>query len=147
MGWVGRAADWPADMPPATVAQLAERPIMTLNRGSQPHSALQEVCQSEGVLTPQIHCISSISAIERLIYAGFGVAVMPLAPLGDQISRGAIRVIPCTSALAPQRLVVSYCADLTSEVIQPVAMLACEEAARFVVNLAPMHGFEPHGAA
>jgi DNA-binding transcriptional LysR family regulator len=141
MGWVGRAADWPANTPPATVAQLTERPVITMNPGSQPHSALKDLCQSEGIRAPRIHCVSSISAIVRLVQAGFGVAVIPLAPVSDQISSGALTVIPCTAALTPQRLVVSYCVDFTSEVIQLVAMLACEEAARFTVNLESMYGF------
>jgi DNA-binding transcriptional LysR family regulator len=142
MGWIGRAVDWPADMPPTTITHLAERPILTLNPGSQPHSELKDLCQSESVLTPRIHCISSISAIVRLVQAGFGVAVLPLAPVSEQISSAEIVVIPCTTSFGPQRLVVSYCTDLTSEVIQLVAMLACEEAARFTVNLEPMYGFE-----
>ncbi|WP_301280514.1 LysR family transcriptional regulator [Collimonas arenae] len=141
MGWVGRAADWPAEMPPVTLAQLARLPIFTMNRGSQPHCALIQLCEAEGVPTPRIHCVSSISAIVRLAQAGFGIAVLPLAPARDAISNGVLRVIPCTSPLTPQRLMVSYSADLTTEAIQLVAKLACEEAALFARNLEPEYGF------
>jgi len=146
MGWVGRAADWPSGMAPVSLAQLAERPIVTMNRGSQPHSALMELCEAEGVPAPRIHCVSSISAIVRLVQSGFGIAVLPLAPARDQISSGTLNIIPCTTNLTPQRLVVSYCADLTTEAIQLVAKLACEEAARFTLNLEPQYGFDPHQA-
>lgn len=140
MGWVGQPADWPDRNAQFSVAQLAEKPIITMNRGSQPHSALKALCQSEGVLLPRVHCVSSISAIVRLVQAGFGIAVLPLAPLRDEIEKGAISVIRCTSKMLPQRIVISYCEDLTTEAIQLVAMLACEEAARFTVNLAPSYG-------
>lgn len=140
MGWVGRAKDWPDSNASFTVAQLAEKPIITMNRGSQPHSALKALCQSEGVLPQRVHCVSSISAIVRLVQAGFGIAVLPLAPVRDEIENGAISIIRCSSEMIPQHIVISYCEDLTTEAIQLVAMLACEEAARFAVNLEPLYG-------
>jgi DNA-binding transcriptional LysR family regulator len=146
MGWVGRPEDWTAGMAPASVAQLAKWPIVTMNRGSQPHCALKALCNREGVPAPRIHCVSSIAAIVRLAQSGFGIAVLPLAPARDQIDSGSLTLIPCSAALAPQRLMVSYCADLTTEAIELVAALACEEAARFAVNLGPLYGVSQPGA-
>jgi len=65
---------------------------------------------------------------------------LPLAPLREEIELGNIALIPCTGTLAPQRIVISYSEDLTTEAIQLVAMLACEEAARFTVGLSAEYG-------
>ena len=94
MGWAGRNADWPDTGTPFTVAQLAQHPIITMNRGSQPHSALKALCQDEGVQLGRVHCVSSISAIVRLVKSGFGIAVLPLAPLREEIEQGHIALIP-----------------------------------------------------
>jgi DNA-binding transcriptional LysR family regulator len=141
MGWVGRSADWSGQRAAMSVAELAQHPIVTMNKGSQPHIALKELCKAEGVNAPRIHCVSSISAIVRLVRGGFGIAVLPLAPAREEIDSGELSIIPCTGALMPQRLVVSYHADTTTEAIQLVAALACEEAARFTVGLEPPFGF------
>ena len=76
----------------------------------------------------------------RLVKAGFGIAVLPLAPLREEIEQGNIALIPCTSTLAPQRIVISYSEDITTEAIQLVAILACEEAARFTLALGEEYG-------
>jgi DNA-binding transcriptional LysR family regulator len=140
MGWVGRAADWPAGAPPASVAELVQHPIVTMNRGSQPHQALTDLCDSANVQATRIHCVSSIAAIVRLAQSGFGIAVLPLAPAREQLENGTLNLIACSSPLAPQRLVVSYCADLTTTAIQLVARIASEEAARFAVSLGTEFG-------
>ncbi|MBP0599220.1 LysR family transcriptional regulator [Herbaspirillum sp. LeCh32-8] len=142
MGWVGRSADWSSRRGPLTVAELAQHPIVTMNKGSQPHIALKELCKAEGVNTPRVHCVSSISAIVRLVRCGFGIAVLPLAPAREEIDSGELSIIPCAGHLMPQRLVVSYHADATTEAIQLVAALACQEAARFTVGLEAPFGFE-----
>ncbi|CDG84994.1 LysR family transcriptional regulator [Janthinobacterium agaricidamnosum] len=139
MGWVGCAAGWPDPDTVFSVAQLAERPIVTMNRGSQPDTALKALCQTEGVIPQRIHNVSSISAIVRLVKAGFGIAVLPLAPLRDEIDQGNIALIRCASQLRPQRIVISYSKDLTSDAIELVALLACEEAERFAQGLAGVY--------
>ncbi len=136
MGWVGCAADWRDPDAVFSVAQLAERPIITMNRGAQPDTALKALCHAEGVTPQRIHNVSSISAIVRLVKAGFGIAVLPLASLREEIDHGHIALIRCASQLTPQRIVISYSQDLTSDAIQLVAMLACEEAERFTRELA-----------
>lgn len=142
MGWVGRSADWKHDAPPFSVAELVKHPIITMNKGSQPHASLKDLCKAEGLPLPRIHCVSSISAIVRLVRCGFGIAVLPLAPAREEIESGELAIIACTGALSPQRLMVSYCADLTTEAIQLVAALACEESARFTVGLDARYGYD-----
>jgi DNA-binding transcriptional LysR family regulator len=142
MGWVGRSADWMDKKQPSTVIELTQYPIITMNKGSQPHIALKELCKSENVSSPRVHCVSSISAIVRLVRCGFGIAVLPLAPARSEIESGELTIIACTRELKPQRLVVSYCVDPTTEAIQLVAALASEEAARFTIGLEPRYGFD-----
>jgi DNA-binding transcriptional LysR family regulator len=144
MGWVGRAEEWSSVVAPVGFEQLVQRPIITMNRGSQPHSALLELCETHNVSTPRIHFVSSISAIVKLVEADFGLAVMPLAAASGQIERGSLSIIDSDVHLRSQRMVVSYCTDLTTEAIQLVAKIACEEAARFAVSLAPEYGHQPH---
>lgn len=143
MGWVGRSIDWSAQRAHFDVATLATHPIVTMNKGSQPYVSLRKLLEEEGASVPRIHCVSSIPAIVRLVRAGFGIAVLPLAPVREEIESGALSLIHCARPLQPQRLVLSYRSDATTEAIQMVAGLACEESARFTVALAPPYGFLP----
>ncbi|MCP1574810.1 LysR family transcriptional regulator [Herbaspirillum rubrisubalbicans] len=141
MGWVGRSIDWAAQQGSLGVAELAQHPIVTMNKGSQPYVSLRKLLDEESVSTPRIHCVSSISAIVRLVRAGFGVAVLPLAPVREEIDNGTLSIIECARPMMPQRLVLSYRSDATTDAIQMVAGLACEESARFTVGLVPPYGF------
>lgn len=135
MGWVGPPRAAAATETPLTLAALAEQPLITMTRGSQPHLALLDTCRREGVNPKTIHCVSSIAAIIRLAAAGFGAAVLPLAAIRHELATGMLSVIPCSASLGPLRLVVSYRIDPTNRASEVVAVLASEEALKFACGV------------
>ncbi|QBY53084.1 LysR family transcriptional regulator [Cupriavidus oxalaticus] len=139
MGWVGP----PGEPQPGegVLAGLLQHPTITMSRGSQPHVALKELYRKAGLPVGKVHCVSSIAAIVRLVRGGFGNALMPLAPVREQVERGELRLLACDVPLPPQRVVVSYHDHGVSEAIRFVAELACRESDRFVESLpAPYSG-------
>lgn len=138
MGWIGRPEDGWLNSGPASVARLVDdRPVVTMTRGSQPHIALLQACRMERVRARHVHCVGSVAAIVRLVRAGFGVAIVPLAPFQDELNDGRLVAIPCDAPLAPLRLMVSLLNDPTRHTAHVVAELACQEALRFALSAGP----------
>ena len=92
-----------------TLPQLATQDeLLTFQRGSQPHVALLDLCRREGVESPRVHTISSISAMVQLVEQGFGVATLPQAAvlrLAEQLPLVALR---CDAALTPLPIHLSW---------------------------------------
>ncbi|MCP3024380.1 LysR family transcriptional regulator [Cupriavidus basilensis] len=130
IGWVGPPGAARPDE--GKLATLLQHPTITMSPGSQPHVALKELYRKAGLPVGKVHCVSSIAAIVRLVKAGFGNALMPLAPVREEVERGELRVICCDVPLPHQRLVVSHLDHAASEAIRLVADLACRESDRFV---------------
>ncbi|MDW3688846.1 LysR family transcriptional regulator [Cupriavidus sp. CV2] len=133
IGWVGPPGAAAPDE--GKLATLLQHPTITMSPGSQPHLALKELYRKAGLPVGKVHCVSSIAAIVRLVKAGFGNALMPLAPVREEVERGELRVICCDVPLPHQRLVVSHLDHAASEAIRLVADLACRESDRFVRSL------------
>lgn len=130
MGWVGPPGQ--ARPEEASLEQLLRTPIITMSRGSQPYLAVKDLYRKARLSPGKLHCVSSIAALARLVQAGFGYALLPLAPVRDKIERGDLRWIPCAQPLPAQQLVVSHLERDASEAINLVAELACRESDGFV---------------
>lgn len=133
MGWVG-AMDAPAVQ---TLRELLNQPVLTMSPGSQPHEAVKKMFRDAGLPISQVHCVSSISALVKLVGAGFGNAVMPLPPVLEHAQRGDIRFIRCDARVPAQRLVVSHVEQVPAspDAIRVVAELACMASDRYTSSL------------
>jgi DNA-binding transcriptional LysR family regulator len=90
--------------------------LLTFQRGSQPHVALLDLCRKQGVESPRVHTISSISAMVQLVEQGFGVATLPqaaVARLGQHLSLATLR---CDVALTPLPIHLSWRDDPATSV-------------------------------
>ena len=133
MGWVGKPEE--SSHLDGDFRALLSHPTVTMSRGSQPYLILKDVYRRAGLPMGKVHCINSISAIIRLVKCGFGNALIPLAPVRDEIERGELRIIPFELSLPHQGLVVSYLESRASDAIRFVAELACQEADHFMRSL------------
>ena len=88
--------------------ELMSAEIMTFQRGSQPHAALLETLQAEGLGHKRVHSISSISALVKLVESGFGVATLPRAVVEQLAPQHGIAALATGLALPPLPLHVSY---------------------------------------
>lgn len=136
-GWIGPInAQISIDTP---LLDLLRLPTITMSHGSQPHHALRELYRRAGLPAGKIHHVSSISAIVQLVRAGFGNALVPLAPVRPAIESGLVRMIDCQMNLPHQPIVVSYTEAHSSEAIRVVAELACRECDKFVRALPSLY--------
>lgn len=127
MGWVGPCSAEPRQ----PLAELLQRPVLTMSPGSQPHEALKQLFREAGIPLGKVHCVSSISALVRLVRAGFGHALVPLPPVYEHVERGELRIVQCEVDIPPQRLVVSHVEAADSDAIRLVAELACRASDRY----------------
>lgn len=136
MGWVG-AVDAP---PVQDLRDLLAQPVLTMSPGSQPHEAVKQMFRDAGLPIGKVHCVSSISALVKLVSAGFGHAVMPLPPVVEHAQRGDIRIIQCDVQVPPQRLVVSHveAVPASPDAIRVVADLACMASDRYTTSISDL---------
>ena len=78
--------------------------------------------------------MSSISALARLVKAGFGNALVPLPPVYEYVAAGDVRIVECDALISPQRLVVSHLEAADSDAIRLVAELACRASDQFTAS-------------
>ncbi|MDH4567050.1 LysR family transcriptional regulator [Pseudomonas sp. BN414] len=129
-GWIATNSCRISEQEP--LLDLLRLPVVTMSHGSQPHHALRELYRRVGLPVGKIHHVSSISALVQLVQAGFGNALLPLAPARSAIESGLVKTVDCKVALPNQPLVVSYSETHSSEAIRVVAELACRECDTFV---------------
>ena len=130
MGWVGP----PGAEATQTVDQLLRQPVLTMSPGSQPHEALKNLYRAVGIPLGKVHCVSSISALARLVKSGFGNALVPLPPVYEYVASGDVRIIECDALISPQRLVVSHLEAADADAIRLVAELACRASDQFTAS-------------
>jgi len=130
MGWVGP----PGAEGTQTVEQLLRQPVLTMSPGSQPHEALKNLFRAAGIPLGKVHCVSSISALARLVKAGFGNALVPLPPCYEYVATGDVKIIECDALISPQRIVVSHLEAADSDAIRLVAELACRASDQFTTS-------------
>jgi DNA-binding transcriptional LysR family regulator len=108
-----------------TLPQLtAQDELLTFQRGSQPHVALLDLCRKQGVETPRVHTISSISAMVQLVEQGFGVATLPQAAVARLATQLPLCTVRCDAALTPLPIHLSWrddpAASVAGQVVESV---------------------------
>lgn len=135
MAWIGLPGQSGTEK--RALADILAHPVITMTRGSQPHMALMDACESRNIVLPAVHYVASLDAIVRLVKAGVGNALVPRAAVHDHIEAGTLGLIGCDAMFAPLRLVVSYALDPASDAGRLIAALACAEAARYAQRVGP----------
>lgn len=112
------------------LTDIAEHDVLTFQRGSQPHQALLQLFQEQGLPVPRVHAVSSISAMARLVEGGVGIATLPQA-VADQLAlRGPLKTLRSPEVLSPLPIHASYREDPTSQVVETVLASALAHVSR-----------------
>ena len=119
----------------AKLSDMADIPIITFTRGSQPHKAVLSAFESVRRRPGKLHCITSIAVITRLLYICGGMASLPVAAVREQLAGGVFRVIECDVPLPQLNLVASYRNGPNMGIGEALAALACEEMRAFSAGL------------
>jgi DNA-binding transcriptional LysR family regulator len=101
-----------------TLAELAERDLLTFQRGSQPHLALLQLLRRHGLAARRVHAISSISAMTQLVEIGFGVATLPQDVVARLSQRKTLRELVCDAVPEPLPIHASYREDPSQPLIE-----------------------------
>lgn len=103
-----------------TLLELAKGELLTFQRGSQPHVALQDALRQVKVEHKRVHAISSISAMAQLVQGGFGVATLPMVAAERLASVQGLRVLKCNTQLPPLPIHASYRSDPATGLVDNV---------------------------
>ncbi len=97
-----------ADKTELSLEEILRYDIMTFQRGSQPHAALIDALRSAGVGDKHVHCMSSISALTRLVESGFGLATLPKAVALQLMQKNGMCILNTGLKFAPLPMYASY---------------------------------------
>lgn len=75
--------------------------LLTFQRGSHPHIALEKALRRHGMAEKRPHSLSSISALAQLVEGGFGLATLPRAAAEPLSRRYGIALLETEMVLAP----------------------------------------------
>lgn len=129
MGWITSAQGNVPDQ--LSLARLAELPLVTFPRYSQPHLQLLDLFEAAGIRGLRLHFVSSIAACMQFVEAGLGVAALPVAAVRDGLASGRFRQVHCEPHLPDLRLTASWRPDPTANIAEAVVGLALEEIRRY----------------
>ena len=94
----------PADVAgrgPLSAEAVCSYDLLTFQRGSHPHIALEEALRRHGMAEKRPHSLSSISALAQLVEGGFGLATLPRAAAEPLSRRYGIALLETEMVLAP----------------------------------------------
>src|ERR1700730_1612475 len=86
---------------------IAQWPIITFSRNTQPHIAVRELFERAG-LRATIHASASLATVVRMALDGIGIAVIPPAILHNVAAVGKLRRLNTTAKLPRLNFVVSW---------------------------------------
>jgi DNA-binding transcriptional LysR family regulator len=100
-----------------TLAELATLGILTFQRTSQPHAQLMHLLRQQKIEPANVHAVSSVSAMLRLVELGFGVATLPEAAIAELPSHTRLKPLGCDTRLVDLPVNASWRADPRSRTI------------------------------
>jgi DNA-binding transcriptional LysR family regulator len=108
---------------------IAEYPLVTFSRNTQPYIALRELFERSG-LHAKIHASASLATVVRMALDGIGIAVIPPTIINTISVPGRLREIKTNAKMPPFNYFVSWPASPGSFAVQKVAEIALEIAKR-----------------
>ncbi|WP_339507541.1 MULTISPECIES: LysR family transcriptional regulator [unclassified Pseudomonas] len=92
----------------SSLADLAQERIITYSKNSRPHQDVLALMQANGVLTPRLNCVNSVSAITRLLRDGFGIGALPPVLVAEELMRGELTLLAIDQRPSNLQVVVSW---------------------------------------
>ena len=115
------------------VIDLVPFPILSFSRNSAPHKALERMFSDLTDSAPRINCVTSLAAIIRLIGNGFGLGVVPLAVVQQELREGSLRLLRTRERFPDLRLSAAYRSSPESPLIESIALIARDTADRYAL--------------
>lgn len=113
-------------LPPGPVprAVLAQLPLITFARRTQPHAALRALMTRSDLPPPRIHASASLAPVLRLAVEGVGIAVIPPAVAARELRDGSLVTIATDVVLPDLSFTASWLAGPEGALAEAVAAMA-----------------------
>ncbi|CRM30534.1 LysR family transcriptional regulator [Pseudomonas sp. 2822-15] len=113
----------------ASLAELAQERIITYSKNSHPHQDVLSLMQANGVASPRMNCVNSVSAITRLLRDGFGIGALPPVLVMEELARAELVMLPMAQRLPNLQVVVSWRVGV--ELVEEIVGLCQKVVARY----------------
>lgn len=118
-----------------TLADLAHFPVLSFSRNSGPHRFVQQLFDAQVGRGVHINCMTSVSAMVRLVVDGFGLAMLPPAIIRRELADGDVQLLRLDLEMPQMPLICSYRAGPESPLYQQIAVAAQQTAQDFARGL------------
>lgn len=111
---------------PLRPADLADAQIITNPAPSHLYGSVETWFASAGLKPTRVSTCNSLSIIIRLTSSEFGVSLLPVSILTEEIGSGLLRSLRCKPRIAPHTMYVAYQADEAGPGIDAVILASRE---------------------
>lgn len=121
---------------PATIFDIAQYPIITFSRKTQPYEMVKSLFSAPGSSKVRIHASASMATAVRLALEGIGVAVIPAALVIDELASRRLEIISSEVTIPPLSFFASWIAAPETYEVGLVADIAARTAAEWSKSMA-----------
>jgi DNA-binding transcriptional LysR family regulator len=118
-----------------TLADIANFPILSFSRNSGPHRFLERLFDGRVEKQVRINCMTSVSAMIRLVVDGFGLAMIPPAIIQRELANRDVSLLHIDSEMPNMPLICSYRSRPEPRLFRQIALAAQQSAQEFVRGL------------
>jgi DNA-binding transcriptional LysR family regulator len=118
-----------------TLFDIATFPILSFSRNSGPHRFLERLFDDKVDKQVRINCMTSVSAMVRLVVDGFGLAMIPPAIIQRELANGDVCLLQIDTEMPNMSLVCSYRSGPETPLFQQIATAAQQTAQDFARGL------------
>lgn len=114
-----------------TLADLAAFPILSFSRNSGPHKFIERLYDHYVGKPVRVNCMTSASALVRLVVDGFGVALIPPAIVPRELQEGTVQLLRVDVEMPALPLIGSFRTSPENPLFEQIALLAQDAAQAF----------------
>jgi len=109
-----------------TVQDLAQHPIITFPRKTQPYEIVRSLFNRPGLPPIRLHASASLATVIHMAIEGLGIAVMPTAIVQNELADGRLKLLDTDLEMPPLTFSASWLASPDTVAIELVAGLASQ---------------------
>jgi len=116
---------------PASITDLAQYPIITFSRKTQPYEMVKALFSTPGSPRVRIHASASMATAVRLALEAIGVAAIPADLVHQELAARKLEIVQCEQTLPPLSFFASWIAAPETYEVGLVADIAARTAAKW----------------
>ncbi len=113
---------------------LAQYPIMTFSRRTQPYTAIRELFSRTDLPAVRLHASASLAPVVRMAVDGLGIAAVPAAIAHEELRNGRVRVLQTEATIPDLVFTASWPITPDGFAAEAVGAIALQIAAEYEVS-------------